>query len=149
MRAVDAAPTTFTMAGDQTALKFVVGYPYMFNYQFSDQFVRTNATGGDVAVQDGRLQLRYMSVVYQDSAHFVAEVTPKNRDTRSYVFNARTLADNSNKFGLIPVETGEFRFPITAQNTKVTISLKSDKPFPCSFGLAEWDGLYHPRTQRI
>ncbi len=139
----------YVITGDHRTTNLVAGYPYEFLYQFSDQFVRTQSTGSDIAIQDGRLQIRYMSVVYQNSSYFVADVEPRNRDTRSYVFNARTLADSTNALDTVPVETGEYRFPIAAQNTKVKISLKSDKPFACSFGLAEWDGMYHPRTQRI
>ena len=123
------------------------GRPINFSFTFSDQYVRS--ADSDVAIQDGRLQLRYMSVVYQNSSYFKAEVTPKNRQKRQYTFTARTLADSTNVLDTVPIETGEFRFPIAAQNTKVEIKLTSDKPFPCAFGLAEWDAQYHPRTQRI
>ena len=141
--------STYTIAGDYTSIEMQAGMGFTFDFQFSDQFVRADAGGGEVAVQDGRLQLRYMSVVYQNSSFFEAQVQPKNRDARRYVFNARTFADQTNVLDDVPLETGEFRFPIAAQNTKVTIKLTSDRPFPCAFGLAEWDGLYHPRTQRI
>ena len=147
----DTAINTYHAKGDWTAGEMVVtaGLPYSFEFVFSDQFVRTNRGGGDYSIQDGRLQLRYMSVVYQNSSFFEAEVTPKNRPSNHYVFNARTLADSTNRLDTLPIETGEFRFPIFAQNTKVEIKLKSDMPFPCAFGVVEWDALYHPRTSRI
>lgn len=132
-----------------TTFHVTAGLPYSFDFTFSDQFVRTNRGSGDISVQDGRLQLRYMSVVYQNSSYFEVEVKPKNRDARRHVFNARTLADGSNVFGSVPIETGEFRFPVFAQNTKVRIRLLSRKPFPCAFGVVEWDALYNPRTTRI
>lgn len=135
---------------DGTTKKAIsAGVPISFEFTFSDQFIRSNTGGGLVAIQDGRLQLRYMSLIYQNSAYFVATVKPKNRDERKYVFTARTLADGTNLLDTVPIETGEFRFPILAQNTKVRIRLESDKPFPCSFGVAEWDALSHPRTRRV
>ena len=146
---------TYTASGNWTldetgaVQKIAAGLPINFEFTFSDQFVRNARSGGEISVQDGRLQLRYMSVVYQNSSYFEAEVTPKNRRPRRYIFTARTLSDSTNVLDAVPIETGEFRFPITAQNTKVQIKLKSNKPFPCAFGVVEWDALYHPRTQRI
>lgn len=129
--------------------QIVAGRRYEFEFTFSDQFVRKETSGGLVAAQDGRLQLRYMSLIYQNTSYFEVEVTPHNRAPRTYKFAARTLADHTNVFDTVPIETGEFRFPILAQNTKVLLKIKSSKPFPCAFGLAEWDALIHPRTSRI
>lgn len=143
------ATPTYLVEGDWSSAEVTAGLPYLFEFTFSDQFVRTNRGQGDISIQDGRLQLRYMSIVYQNSSYFEVRVKPKNRDEKRYVFNARTLADSTNVFDAVPVETGEYRFPVFAQNTKVTIKLSSDKPFPCAFGVVEWDALYNPRTSRI
>lgn len=139
----------YTVAGDETATDWSAGIGYEFMFELSEQYNRAPTDGGEVAVQDGRLQLRYMSVIYQNSSFFEAEVQPKNRDPRRYTFNGRVFADAENVLDTMPFDTGEFRFPITAQNNAVTIKLKSDKPFACAFGSAEWDAMYYPRTQRI
>ena len=49
----------------------------------------------------------------------------------------------------MPKDTGEFRFPIFAQNTSVEVKLINDKAFPCSFGSVDWEAMFYPKTQRI
>ena len=147
--ATKVSDTTYTVPGDETAADFVAGVEYEFSFKFSQQYVRGNAGGGEVAIQDGRVQLRYMSIIYQNSSFFKVEVQPKNRDLRTYTFSGRVFADADNVLDTMPFDTGEFKFPIAGQNTDVEISLKSDKPFACAFGSAEWSAMYYPRTSRI
>lgn len=149
LTATKIANNTYTIAGNEVDTDWAAGFGYNFRFTFSEQYNRAATEGGEVAVQDGRLQLRYMSVIYQNSSFFNAEVTPKNRDARTYSFNGRVFSDSENVLDTMPFDTGEFRFPVTAQNNAVTIRLTSDKPFPCAFGSAEWDAMYYPRTQRI
>lgn len=139
----------YTVAGDETATDWSAGIGYTFEFHFSQQYLRQETGGGDVAVQDGRLQLRYMSVIYQNSSFFKVLVEPVNRTAKEYTFNGRVFADADNVLDTMPFDTGEFRFPIASQNTDVEIKLTSDKPFSCAFGSAEWDAMYHPRTRRV
>lgn len=143
------ANNQYTLSGDETSTDWSAGFAYSFEFTFSEQYNRAAQGDGEVAVQDGRLQLRYMSVIYQNSSFFAAEVTPKNRDTRTYSFNGRVFSDSENVLDTMPFDTGEFRFPVASQNEGVVIKLTSDKPFPCAFGSAEWDAMYYPRTSRI
>ena len=134
---------------DWTGYEIEAGLPYEFSYTFSQQFVRQEGDTGTSAIQDGRLQLRYFSMLYLDSAYFRVDVTPTNNETFSHEFNARVLADADNVTDEMPRDTGEFRFPVFAQNTGVDIKIVNDKAFPCAFGSVDWEAMFYPKTQRI
>lgn len=145
-----ASNTTYYLAGeDATGWDINAGEPYTFEYVFSPQYIRENTPTGEAAIQEGRVQLRYMSLIYMDTAFFKIRVTPTNNNTFEHLFNARILADEDNVAGLMPRDTGEFRFPIFAQNDRVDIRIVNDTAFPCAFGSMEWTGMYIGKTQRI
>lgn len=141
---------TYHLAGvDATSFVINAGTPYIFEYVFSPQYIRESTPTGEAAIQEGRIQLRYMSLVYMDSAYFKVLVTPTNNQTFTHLFNGRVLADEDNISGLMPRDTGEFRFPVFAQNDRVEIKIVNDSAFPCAFGPMEWTGMYIGKTQRI
>ena len=134
---------------DWTGYEIEAGLPYEFSYTFSQQFVRQEGDTGTSAVQDGRLQLRYFSILYLHSAYFRVDVRPENNETFTHEFNARVLADVDNITDIMPRDTGEFRFPVFAQNTGVEVKIVNDQAFPCAFGSVDWEAMFYPKTQRI
>lgn len=134
---------------DATSFSINAGVPYVFEYTFSPQYIRENTPTGEAAIQEGRVQLRYMSLIYMDTAYFKIQVTPKNNQTFEHLFNARILADEDNVSGLMPRDTGEFKFPVFAQNDRVEIKIVNDSAFPCAFGSMEWTGMYVGKSQRL
>ena len=134
---------------DATAWEINAGVPYTFEYHFSPQYIRESTPTGEAAIQEGRVQLRYMSLIYTDSSFFKIQVTPKNNQTFEHLFNARILADEDNIIGLMPRDTGEFKFPVFSQNDRVDIKIINDSAFPCAFGSMEWTGMYVGKTQRL
>ena len=134
---------------DATSWSINAGVPYTFEYEFSPQYIREDTPTGEAAIQEGRVQLRYMSLIYMDSAYFKIQVTPKNNDTFEHLFNARILADEDNVAGVMPRDTGEYKFPVFAQNDKVKIKIVNDSAFPCAFGSMEWSGMYVGKSQRL
>lgn len=139
----------FDFDGDYTSWTIQGGVPYTFMYQFSNQYIREDSPTGEAAVQEGRLQIRYMSLIYMDTSYFRAEVTPVNNQTFVHPFTARVLSDADNVLGVVPRDTGEFRFPVFAQNDKCVVKIINDKAFPCAFGSMEWTGMYVGKSQRI
>ena len=135
--------------GDITSYQWVAGINYEFLYEFSKQYLREQGQDGESAIQDGRLQLRYFSVIYTDTSYFEAHVTPTHGVTSTAIFNGRILADPDNVTDVIPRDTGEFKFPVMAQNEEVTIQLKSNQPYRCSFGSVEWTASYKPKAKRV
>jgi len=140
---------TYVIPGDVTGDSITAGINYEFLYEFSNQYLREKNSEGESAIQDGRLQLRYFSVIYTDTSYFEAVVTPTNGDTKTTVFNGRVLADPDNVTDLIPKDTGEFKFPVFAQNEAVQIQLKSSQPYRCAIGSVEWTAMYKPKAKRV
>lgn len=153
----DAIPVTkvsdgvydMTEPGDFTSWEIQAGVPYTFLYEFSNQYIREQSPTGESAVQEGRLQIRYMSLIYLDTSYLRVEVTPTNNQTFTHVFTARVLSDEDNILGVVPKDTGEFKFPVFAQNDKVKVKLINDKAFPSSIGSMEWTGFFVGKSQRL
>lgn len=141
--------SSILVAGDLSSSTFSVGVPYTFEYEYSHQFVRSGERGSETPIQDGRLQLRYFSLLYLNTAQFTVEVTPTNRGTRSYVFSGRVLGSSSNVLDAVSYATGEFRFPIFSKNDQVKIVVKNDTPFNSAFSSTDWEGMYQQKANRI
>jgi len=146
---VKVSNAVYTIPGDVTGNDITAGINYEFIYEFSNQYLREENSDGESAIQDGRLQLSYFSVIYTDTSYFEAHVTPTNGATSVAVYNGRTLADPDNLSDVIPRDTGEFRFPVFAQNEEVTIQLRSYEPHHCAFGSVEWTANYHQKARRV
>ena len=150
MKVTKISDNTYHLAEtDATGWEINAGVPYTFEYHFSPQYIRESTPTGEAAIQEGRVQLRYMSLIYMNSSFFKVHVTPKNNQTFEHLFNARILADEDNVTGLMPRDTGEFRFPVFSQNDRVDIKIINDSAFPCAFGSMEWTGMYVGKTQRL
>jgi len=149
MNGVMDAANLYEFDGDIRGQQWVAGLNYEFLYEFSTQYLREENSAGESAIQDGRLQLRYMSVIYTDSSYFEAHVTPTNGATVITPFNGRTLADPDNVVDLIPVDTGEFKFPVFAKNEEVVIKLVNNLPYRCAFGSVEWTANYRQKARRV
>ena len=146
---VNGGRYTIDTPGDWRAMTIQGGVPYTFEYEFSAQYIREDTPTGEAAVQEGRLQIRYMSLIYMDTSYFRVEVTPINNDTFVHPFTARVLSDADNVLGIVPRDTGEFKFPVFAQNDKVEIKIINDKAFPSAIGSMEWTGMYVGKSQRL
>lgn len=140
---------TYEFAGDITGQQFYCGLDYEFLYRFSTQYLREDTKDGESSIQDGRLQLKFFSIIYTDTSYFEAHVRPTGGALSVSVFNGRILADPDNIVDVIPRDTGEFKFPVFAQNEQVVVELKNSQPFRCAFGSLEWTGSYKPKAKRV
>lgn len=146
---ISQTTTQIVVEGDFTAKSFHIGLPYTFEYQYSTQFLREGERGSQVPIQDGRLQLRYMSLLYLNTSQFEVEVTPTNKPTKTYAFTGRVLGASGNIIGQTGYDTGEFRFPVFSKNDEVEVSIKNDTPFNSAFSSTEWEAMYTPKTRRV
>ena len=137
--------TTITAAGNYSASPVLIGIPYTFTYSFSNQYVKAD----NVATTSGRLQIRTFNIVYEDTTFFKIQVTPLFRSTYEYEFNGLFLNEGASLLDTVRLSDGNYRFPVQAQNDKVTVSLVSDSHLPCAFQSAEWEGFYTVRSRRI
>lgn len=141
--------TTMTVTGQLG--DFYFGLKFNFRYRFSTLIIRESAQagGGMQPVGEGRIQLRHMNVTFNETGYFKATVMPLGGQTYNYVFSGRVLGSAKNVLGQPAIESGTFRFPISAKNDRVTIELSSDSYAPCSFLSAEWEAFFQLRSKRL
>ena len=125
------------------------GCPYEFRYKFSTFVLKEEAVGGgQMSINEGRLQIRNCAVVFNDTGYFRAEVTPFRRQTYTYTFS-RVVGSGKNILGRASIEEGRFKWPVMDKNDQVTIELVNDTHLPCHFLSAEWEGDYTIRSKRL
>ena len=129
---------------DQPA--FTVGITYDFRFELSPIYYKPGQT--TVGRNDSRLQLRYATVTYDDTAGFAVEITPSGRETRLRQFNSLTFGDSEDQLGVLSFDTGAFRFPIMAKNDRVDILFRNSQPYPSTLTTIEWEGFVSPKTLR-
>lgn len=150
-------PHKFVSTGPQTGYfevkgkvsSFLAGRQYCFRYTFSTLVIKEEASGGgQMTVGAGRMQLRRMTLTYNDTGYFRAEVTPFRRDTYHSVFSGRVTGSGRNIIGTPSLEDGRFRFAINGKNEEVKIEIVNDTPLPCALLSAEWEATFIIRSRR-
>tara|TARA_Y100000593_G_scaffold86834_1_gene166329 strand:+ start:1178 stop:3580 length:2403 start_codon:yes stop_codon:yes gene_type:complete len=151
--------TTQTNGSNELVLKdatplasgvYYIGEAYEMSYQFSDLTIKQNTpAGGRAIVTDGRVQIRYGTLVYDESGYFQVEVTPDFRDTSTHKFTGRILGSNTLLIGSTNIDSGEYRFPVFSKANQTSIIIKNDKPVPSNLMSAEFEINFSPRTRRI
>jgi len=139
------ASNTATFSGDLTGENYFVGVQYRFAYTLNPIYLYE----GEQVIQDGRLQMRYMSFLFNDTAYFTVEFTDSNGTTHSSTFTGRNFGSSNNILGVVSTEDGEFRVATPGENTKITVVLANDSPFPSKFTTVEWEAMYYPKTKRV
>lgn len=139
---IAASKVASTLAASQVVY---AGVPYTFKYKFSEQVIKNENS----PVTIGRLQIRNMNIVYNDSGFFKTKVTPFKRNTTNKVFTGRNLGSLNNVIGQVSIDSGTFSFPVLSKSNQVDIELESDSFLPCAFQSAEWEGFYILRSRRL
>jgi len=133
-----------------SAVDFWAGEVYEMSYTFSDVTLKQQTqTGGYAVIADGRVQLRYGNIIFADTGFFQVEVTPDYRDTSTHYFTGRVLGSGQMLIGSIPIEAGEYRFPVYSKADQASIVVKNDTPLPCALMSAEFELEWSPRGGRI
>lgn len=123
---------------------FTIGVDYTLAYTQSPIFFKPQ--GAETGRSENRLQLRYATVTYADTAGFTCEITPKGRQKKEYVFGALQTGDADVLLGQQAFATGSFRFPIFAKNDAVEVTFTNDGPFPSTLTTLEWQGMISPKS---
>ena len=139
-----------TAEKDMTGVNFYAGEAYTASYTFSDIVLREATTSGGLAVMtDGRIQIRYGTITFGDSGAFKITVTPDFRDPSVYDFTGRILGAATLTLGSVPLESGEFRFPVFSKADQVSITIENDTPLPMNLLSAEYEISWNPRSKRM
>ena len=125
---------------------FTCGVDYTMTYVQSPLFYKPQ--GADTGRSEARLQLRYATITFDDTAGFTAEITPKGRSAKNYVFGALQSGDSEILLGQQNFATGSFRFPIFAKNDSVEIKFTNNGPFPSTLTTLEWQGFISPKSMQ-
>jgi len=143
---VSQSGTSIVVSGDHTATKFFIGEKYNFEYQFSQQYLQLGGSQSRTSVKEGRLQIRNWSVGYDNSGHFKVEITPKNRDTVTEIFNGAVVG--SGTVNGVNLEDGNFKFAVQSRNEDLVVKLLNDEYLPSFFINAEWQGYYNQTSSQ-
>lgn len=122
-----------------------VGFKYDFRYVFSEQVLKSE----NEPLSRSRLQIRNMTVLFNDTGFFEVVLTPKNRSAVITQFTGRVLGSSSNVLNQVAIETGDFKFNVLGKASDVSIELKSSSYLPCFFQSAEWEGWFVMRSRRL
>ena len=129
-----------------TTGEYWYGIPYSFEYTFSEVIMKL---AEQPVTTGGRLQLRNMSVAFNNTATFKTLVEYEARPDKETTFNASTLNSVNSSLNQISVTSGDYRFGILGEASNVKVTIKNDEYTPCTFQSAEWEGIFNTRNRRI
>jgi hypothetical protein len=137
-----------SIPGDYTGYTNYAGVAYEKLYEFSTVYAKQAQGEGQVAILDGRLQLRYLTLEHHDSAYFTTEVITPGRDPAVSTYVGTILGSEDSELGRVHFASGRFRIPVMSENLKARILIRNDSPFPSAIGSAEWSGIMSPKAVR-
>lgn len=130
---------------DLTNSQFVVGFQYDFSWKLSPIYMRDRNL---VAIQDGRLQLRRISFLYNYSGPFTTAFTPAARQTYVSTFSGFRVGASGDDLGSLSLDSGEFRVAVNGIGEKLDLVITGKTPWRVRFSTLEWDGSYRPKKRR-
>ena len=137
--------------GSPTAPVYV-GEPYTMTYEFSKPILKTPNRFGQqtpqVSIAGYRHQIRYMTVVFDQTSFFKIRVTPEYGTSTEYPFSGRYYSDGSSVTDTLPNVDGDFRVPIFAQSDRVKVELVNDGALPSAFQAALFEADVTSRSRR-
>ena len=140
-----ATQTTYDATANGKTL--IIGVPYTFKYQMSEQVFKPKQ--GD-STQLARFQLKKLSFNYNDTGHFDVTVDSVGRSPITSHFTGRVLDNQHNLLDQAAIiDDGSFQVGVQAQATKTAITITNDSHLPSTFQSAEWEGYVVLRNQRL
>ena len=148
LNVTDQGTGSISVEGDFNASTVYIGEPYTMTYEFSEPVMQSESGGRRVPVVNGRQQIRYMTVIFDDTSFFSIKVTPEFGDTFTYPYSGKFIADGSATLGTLTVQDETFRVPVFAQTDKVKVELINDSPLPSNFQSATFEINYTTRVRQ-
>lgn len=147
----DEAEGKLRLYGDHRGQSVFIGMSYYFYTALSKQSIKKSTdSGGVVAEDEGRLQLRYYWFNYSKSGVFDCHVNNEIKNKHfKYQFTGRNLGESRTKLGANNLYTGKFKFPVQDDSNEVVISVSSNNPQPLNIISGGWEGLYIRRNSAV
>lgn len=133
-----------TIIGSFNTKTAYVGLPYEMRWTFSRQFMRAQGK----PLIEGRFQLTYGSLAFEDTGHFKVTVTPKYKTPFTYVFDGGYLGTTLT-LGTPFTESRTFRYPVHCKSDDATVTVTSTSYLPCRIQSATFEGKYTTRNQPV
>jgi hypothetical protein len=137
---------TLQFTGDLTGEDFFVGRFFTMYWRLNPIYIRDQK---QVVIQDGRLQLRGVSLLFSNSGPFTAVVTPAQRDSYTSVYSGYRIGSGFDPIGTMSLDTGSFRFAAYGEAQTVVIEVFAETPYRARFSSMEWDGTHRPKRKRM
>lgn len=141
---------TVKLQGNISGKSLTVGGIFTFRIVFAEFMLKTlDQNGGTKADVEGRLQLKNCWVNYDSSGVFKVIVEHFNKQNFTYEMTSRILGSGNNILGVIPSETGKFKFPIQSLSSNCRVSVESDAPVPVALIGSGWEGNFYRRSRPL
>lgn len=139
----------FTLQGDYSNENMIVGIPYEMTAELSPIYMKKRNQNGQMTetYTNGRLQIGELLMNYSNTGYFEVETRFIGGTTYTVRMTGKSMKGYS--LGDIPNETGIFKIPIRAQNTAVTITIRSSAPLPVHLNGYEWRGTFIQKTRGV
>jgi len=152
LEVTDRSAGVVKVKGDFSSVPVYIGEPYTMKYEVSKPIIKSTDQFGNQrlmpSTSQNRHQLRYMTVIFSDTAYFNVKVTPEYHNESNYYFSGRTMGDSSSAVDSIPSVDGDFRVPIFAQSDRVKIEFINDSPLPSNFQAIQFEAELTTRTRQ-
>lgn len=140
---ISGSGNDLVFSGDFTADVFYVGLSYEFCWRLNPIYSRDNQ---QVAIQDGRFQLRGVSFQFSDTGPFDVHITPPARPTTTSQFTGFRIGEGV--IGSVNLDSGKYRVGARGRGEEVGIEVVARTPYRVAFSSLEWDGRHRPKRRR-
>ena len=140
-----------TITGDYSSRNVYIGDSYTQSFTLSEQFTKDR---NNRAITTGRLQLRTVTIYFEDTGYFSTSVAPYGLDATEEDIAPAHLADFTGKqlgsaalrLNQPILSSGAYSFGIYGESKQAVITIKNKTHVPSRFLSAEWEGLYFKRN---
>ena len=147
---IDVSNGKAILSGDWTNKPVYIGFIYNFKATLSTLYMHsTSSSGTTKAILNGRLQLRYLHINYDNTGGFNVIVKNHRGKEYSYQMTTRQLGTPETRIGVVPSATGTFKVPLQMLNTSCAISIESDLPLPLAIIGYLWEATFVQKSREV
>ena len=147
---IDVSNGKAILNGDWTNKPVYIGFIYNFKATLSTLYIHsTSSSGTTKSILNGRLQLRYLHINYDNTGGFTVIVKNHRGKEYSYQMTTRQLGTPETRIGVVPSATGTFKVPLQMLNTSCAISIESDLPLPLAIIGYLWEATFVPKSREV
>ena len=150
LEVVSTAGTSVVLEGDHTGTPIIFGFTMTTEIVLSKFFPREQRSANSrTTIVDGRLQLRYLTLLVGKTSSFRVTVHAAGRPLPTVkVFNGRVVGAPTSVIGEVPLYSGKVRVPVVGRGDTTTITIIHDSHLPMNILAMEWEGMFSIRSQR-